>query len=264
VIARSLTLRAIVLAVLAGGLVRLIASDAYLAYVKPGMRLPLALSVVVLGVLALASATAADRIREEDDGPEDHPHPHDDVMDDHGHDHRRLPRIGWWLLAPVVCIALVPLNPLGADAVSDRAANEVVDRVAASGARSPEGEGADGVAAGETTLLDFVSRSINDPGNPFPGEVTLVGFVTSDPDVEGGFVLGRFVMSCCAADAMPLLVHVPAATVPPRDSWVRVTGRHVAPPEGTPDEELPLTRNIVLDPIEVEPIDQPAEPYESY
>lgn len=252
---RSLTGRAIVLAVLAAGLLRLIATDAYLAYVKPGMRIPLAISVVVLAVLAVSSATAADRARLAlEDG--DHDHDHDDG---HGHDHHALPRIGWWLVVPVVCIALVPLTPLGADAVADRASNQVAQASPA----SPDEDEAQ-VSGGEVPLLDFVSRTVNDPANPYPEEVVLTGFVTTAPDVEGGFVLGRFVMSCCAADAFPLLVHVRTLEEPPPlDSWVRVTGRHVAPDEGLADAERPLTRNIAVEATSIEPIDQPTEPYEA-
>lgn len=255
---RDLTRRAVLLAVIAGGLVRLSATDAYLAYVKPGMRIPLLISVAVLGVLALASASAADR-----DEPEEHgvdggrEHAHD------GHEHVVLPRIGWWLLVPVVCIALVPLNPLGADAVRDRRANEVSSRRPTS--PPVEGASTSAVAGGELTMLDFVSRVVNDPANPFTEAVTLVGFVTEDPAVVDGFVLGRFVMSCCAADAAPLLVRIVwDDDPPPRDSWVEVTGQHVPAPADLPDAERIETVNLVVEADEVAEIPQPTEPYETY
>jgi uncharacterized repeat protein (TIGR03943 family) len=276
--ARALTLRAVILAVLAGGLVRLVATDAYLAYVKPGMRIPLIVSVAVIGVLAIASANRADRLRDVAAGGADHDdhdvhglpdvHGHDDHGgDDHGHDHGALPRIGWWLVAPVVCIALVPLVPLGADAVGKRAGNEVSAR------RAPQGDGDELISSGEpltggrVTLLDFVSQVVNDPANPFTEPVTLVGFVTQDPAIDEGFVLARFVVSCCAADAQPMLVHISydryVGEVPPTDAWVEVTGVHVPAPEGTPDGERILTENVRVDATEVQVIDQPANPYET-
>lgn len=270
--ARALTLRAVILAVLAGGLVRLVATDAYLAYVKPSMRIPLIISVVVIGVLAIASANRADRLRHGDDDGHDHGHDHDHDHaghdDGHGHDHSGLPRVGWWLIAPVVCIALVPLVPLGSDAVGKRAGNEVSARAG----RAPA-DGDDLVSSGEpltggeVTLLDFVSQVVNDPANPFTEPVTLVGFVTEDPAIDEGFVLARFVVSCCAADAQPMLVHISydryAGDVPPVDTWVEVTGEHVpAPPDTTPGERI-LTENVRVEATEVTVIDQPSNPYET-
>lgn len=255
--ARDLTRRAVLLAVLAGGLIRLSATDAYLAYVKAGMRIPLLVSVAVLGALALASASAADR-----DEPADG-HDHDDGHDHEGHDHAVLPRIGWWLLAPVVCIALVPLNPLGADAVGDRRVNEVSARQTTS--LTADDLAARAVDGGQVTLLEFVSQVVNDPANPFTEPVTMIGFVTEDPTVTDGFVLGRFVMSCCAADAAPLLVRISwDGEVPPRDTWVEVTGTHVPAAAGTADADRVLTANIHLEADDVTEIPQPSDPYETY
>jgi uncharacterized membrane protein YcgQ (UPF0703/DUF1980 family) len=77
-------------------------------------------------------------------------------------------------------------------------------------------------------------------------------------------VLSRFVMSCCAADALPLSVHVRWYEDPPAvGEWVTVTGIQVPAPDDLPDAERPLTENIVVEAEAVEPIDQPAEPYES-
>jgi hypothetical protein len=278
----------VVLAALAAGLGRLVATDAYLAYVKPGMRIPLILSVAVLAVLAISSANAADdRDDEGSSAPDggDHPHEeHDPGGHDHDHDHSRFPRIGWWMLAPVVCIALVPLVPLGADAVGDRQANAVTERRAASSGS----DDVERVTGGEVTMLDFVDRTVNDPSNPYTDPVTLTGFVSADPELsaaaatdqpEGGdelavgltdgpgsgFVLSRFVMSCCAADALPLSVFVRTDEVPPDPgTWVTVTGMHVPAPDDLPDGDRPLTQNIVVEADTIEVIDQPSRPYESY
>ncbi len=266
---RELTKRAIVLATVAAALGRLVVTDDYLAYVKPGMRLPLVLSVAMVAVLAFASAAFADQARDGDppghpdhrdaaDGsdPEDHDHDHG-----HDHDHSRFPPVGWWMLAPVICIALVPLAPLGAEAVTGRQANAVSVRQPATGADPPTSPSTTG---GDVTLLAFVDRTINDPSNPFTEPVTLVGFVTEDAAVDDGFVISRFVMSCCAADALPLSVRVRWYEEPPAvGEWVEITGTHVPADPDLPDAARPLTENIVLDADEVEVIDQPTEPYES-
>jgi hypothetical protein len=191
------------------------------------------------------------------------------------------------MLAPVVCIALVPLVPLGADAVGDRQANAVSERRA--GATGDDED--DRVTGGEVTMLDFVDRTVNDPTNPYTDPVTLTGFVSVDPeessagsaDREGaagdvalvsdpsadssgaGFVLSRFVMSCCAADALPLSVFVRTdEVIPDPGTWVTVTGTHVPAPDDLPDGDRPLTQNIVLEADTITVIDQPSRPYESY
>ena len=262
----ALTKRAIVLAVLAAGMGRLALTDAYLAYVKSTMRIPLLASAVVLILLALASAAAADRSREDD-----HDEDHDDAAGDE-HEHAHFPRIGLGLVVPVICIALVPIFPLGADAVTGRAPNairadrSVAARDGADGSRGGSGAGTDALAAGGTvTVLDFVDRAINDPANPFSEPVTLVGFVSKDSAITDGFVLSRFIMSCCAADAQPLLVHVRSdGPAPPIDSWVEVTGVQIPAPDDMADEDRVLTQNIVLEATEVLRIDQPTDPYETY
>jgi uncharacterized repeat protein (TIGR03943 family) len=164
----------------------------------------------------------------------------------------------------VVCIALVPLVPLGADAVGDRQANAVSERRAASGG----GDDAERVTGGKVTMLDFVDRTVNDPTNPYTDPVTITGFVSPEPvgAAKGpGFVLSRFVMSCCAADALPLSVFVRTDEArPDYGTWVTVTGTHVAPPEDLPDGDRPLTENIVLEAETITEIDQPSRPYESY
>ena len=99
---RSLTVSAVVLTFLAVGIGRLAFTNDYLAYVKPGMRVPLLVSAAVmllLGVTNAARADSADSAALADDANSDLDH-HDD--DGHGHDHHRFPWIGIWLLAPVL------------------------------------------------------------------------------------------------------------------------------------------------------------------
>lgn len=267
---RSLTVSAVVLTFLAVGIGRLALTDAYLAYVKPGMRVPLLISSAVMLLLGITNAARADRGEPADGGAEDEADAdaghHDD--DDHGHDHHRFPWIGIWLLAPVLCVALVPLRPLGADAVNSRRAN-----VVGVAARQPTGSASTDRSDDETDparreggtmkVLDFVDRVINEPEHPFTKPVTLTGFIATEPD-GSGFVLGRFVMTCCAADAQPLLIYVRYAGEDlAKDRWVEVTGRQVPPPPGTSGADLSETRNIVIDASRVDVVEQPRQPYET-
>ncbi|MCB0971464.1 MAG: TIGR03943 family protein [Acidimicrobiales bacterium] len=263
---RSLTRQAIVLAVLAGGLARLAFTDAYLSYVQPSMRLPLIASVTVIAILTATAASRSDRLaRTAEDEAADDPHPADeqgplpiqiDLPANDDHDHHHTPWIGYMLVLPVLAIALVPIRPLGTESVSDRSTNAV----AQSAAPTATDDEAFDPDAPPDTLLDFISRVINDP-EPIEGEVTLVGFVADEPSEEG-FVLARFVVSCCAADAIALTVNVVGAAPPPVGTWVEVTGTQVPPPEDTPPEERVETRNIILLADDLVEIDQPEQPYE--
>jgi uncharacterized repeat protein (TIGR03943 family) len=239
----------------AGGIASLLLGEGYLAYVKPGMRWPLVASVVVLAVLALATANRADRL---DDEPEA------DVAsapDDHDHDHDRTPAVGWLLLVPVLCIAVVPLRPLGADAVSGRTANVVAT------ARSSESDlstVSEPPAGGRIKVLDFVDRAVNDPERPYTEPVTLVGFVVADPAVPDGFVVARFVMSCCAADAQALgFTAVTDEPMPAPDTWVEVVGLPDPANADVDPGERAEPANIRLIATSVTPVPEPAEPYES-
>ena len=262
---RSLLGQSLVLGVLAGGIASLLLGEGYLAYVKPGMRWPLLASVVVLAVLALATANRADRLDAEpasgDASPSDDEHDHDEQGHDHGHDHERTPAVGWLLLVPVLCIAVVPLRPLGADAVSGRSANVVAS------ARSAESDLAtvsEPPTGGRIKVLDFVDRVINDPERPYTEPVTLVGFVVADPAVPDGFVVARFVMSCCAADAQALgFVVVTDEAMPAPDTWVEVVGLPDPANADVAPEDRAEPTNIRLIATAVTPVPEPAEPYES-
>jgi uncharacterized repeat protein (TIGR03943 family) len=76
------------------------------------------------------------------------------------------------------------------------------------------------------TLLEFGQRAYDHHGTSFNrAPVKLIGFVAAD--VDGGFELARYTISCCAADAAPVVVRVlgTSGDPPARDQWVMVTGR---------------------------------------
>jgi len=63
-----------------------------------------------------------------------------------------------------------------------------------------------------------------DAGHTLTGhQIALTGFVLG-PE-PGGFQLARLVITCCAADAQPIVAQVLTSAAPPaRDTWVTVTG----------------------------------------
>jgi uncharacterized repeat protein (TIGR03943 family) len=103
------------------------------------------------------------------------------------------------------------------------------------------------------TLLEYGQRAFERGGASFHGAtVRLTGFVAS-PAGEG-FLLARYQIACCAADAAPVVIRVVGVhgDLPPRDRWVTVTGSFE--PGGG---DVPL-----LAATTVMPIPAPDEPYE--
>jgi uncharacterized repeat protein (TIGR03943 family) len=83
-----------------------------------------------------------------------------------------------------------------------------------------------GAPALDISLLEFGQRAYDHHGTSFNGAaVTLIGFVAGD--VDGGFELARYQISCCAADAAPIVIRVlgTSGDPPARDQWVTVTGK---------------------------------------
>jgi uncharacterized repeat protein (TIGR03943 family) len=84
-----------------------------------------------------------------------------------------------------------------------------------------------------------------------------VGFVT--PDARGGgFLLTRFVVTCCAADARPLRVAIRGLTPPwpAADTWLEITGTWRPERRAVEDERPP-----VLDATELHTVPAPTNPY---
>lgn len=245
--------RAVVLAAVAAGVGRLATSDAYASYVRPGMRIPLLVTAAVLFVLAVSNAWA---LGDPVDPAGEHEHGGGTSDGDHDHDHHAFPWVGALLLVPIACIAVVPILPLGSGAVTERRANVLA---AGAGRADPAPEA---LGEGELTLLDFMTRVVTAPDRPFTEPVALTGFVASTSEADDEFVLGRFVMSCCAADAQPVLATVRwDGPSPPKDAWVEVTGTQVPAPPGLTDTERADPANVVIDATEVRQVEQPAHPY---
>ena len=92
-------------------------------------------------------------------------------------------------------------------------------------------------------------------------EVAVEGMLRHEPDVAAryggnGWLLYRFVVSCCAADAQPVAVMLTGgmATNWPADAWVRATGRFTL----RPDQPRPVP---ILDVVATDPIPKPRNPY---
>jgi uncharacterized repeat protein (TIGR03943 family) len=114
------------------------------------------------------------------------------------------------------------------------------------------------VATGDLSLVDVAGalrseEAMNALAQRAGEEVTFVGFVNRDPGMPADeFLLTRFLISCCVADALSVEVRVAGA--PPgelkQDQWVRVEGKL-----------YPLGREVIVDLTEVTKVARPEQPY---
>ena len=161
------------------------------------------------------------------------------------------PRDSWTLAVialPVVVLLSIPTTSLGAFAVSRRAS--LASGGFASGEAIP--------ATGDLSLVNVGSALINrDSMRSLVARAgstsSFTGFVDREPGQPANeFLLSRFLISCCIADALSIQVRV--VNAPPgefkADDWVRATGKL-----------YPLGRQVILDASEVQKVAKPKHPY---
>jgi uncharacterized repeat protein (TIGR03943 family) len=247
--------QAVVMLLLGGAVLRITLTGTYLRYVKEGLR-PL---LLIAGALLIAAAVMTlwyDLRRRTRPGTEPDGHDAGHDADGHGHAHRE-PRVGWLLLVPALALLLLAPPALGSSAAgrsgsvlaAQGSAFEASDYAAL-----PPG---DPVGLG---LLDYAARAVYDQGRTLDGRrVELTGFLTPGPD--GGTLLTRMILNCCAADGRPIKValtgDVPAGLAP--DTWVRVVGGYVPQTAKDPvnDAAVPYLRVTSW-----QETPAPAQPYE--
>ncbi|MGQ9907394.1 MAG: TIGR03943 family putative permease subunit [Candidatus Flexifilum sp.] len=184
----------------------------------------------------------------------DHEHDHPDHEHDHA-DHQHAP-ISWGVLAiialPLALGTLIPSRPLGAEAVGS------ISTLAAGSVQSTS-LAAFQVAPEQRNVLDWL-RAFNSAAdyNELNGlPVDVVGFVYLEPTFEAGtFMVARFTVSCCVADAAAIglpVAYADSASLP-QGEWVRVRGTMgVGQFRG---ETLPLVQAT-----SIEVVPQPDHPY---
>ena len=113
----------------------------------------------------------------------------------------------------------------------------------------------------DRTIVDWV-RTLNVYPEPdaYTGQrVKVIGFVTPMPGWPPDlFMISRFVLTCCAADAYPvgLPVRLPAAVpAPATDTWLEVSGTMTT-------ASLDGKRQLVVESASLTPIPTPRNPYE--
>jgi uncharacterized repeat protein (TIGR03943 family) len=191
--------------------VRLSWTGEFGAFLQQHMRWPLLLGGAVLVVLGVAEAVRSDAEQRSDAGAR-----------------RRsvAPRVGWLLLAPMLVLISVAPSALGASAVGRTDGYQSTER----DAFDPLPEGTDPVSL---TFLEFVDRAVWDGDESLRDrQIRLTGFVVNDDRTPDGFVLTRFAVACCAADALPVQVAVRNVGAPlPDDTWIDAVVVWRPPPE---------------------------------
>ncbi len=205
---------------------------------------PAAAPLVLVAGLVIIVLALIDVVRDLQGRPD--PAAHGADGDGLGHDgtgHHETGRVAWLLLLPVLTVLLVSPSALGSDAV-DLAGGRTAP-TAAVPADDPLPPGDAPVLA----VVDFVSRvaAMSSSGRagqagPLVGrDVTLTGFVV--PARTGpGTDLTRLVISCCAADASPVRVHladpagalVPRMAAPSQETAGSACGAGSSPAQGRP------------------------------
>jgi uncharacterized repeat protein (TIGR03943 family) len=185
-------------------LTRLALQGTFRRYVRPGMGPWIAVAGILLALLGI---TVLWRHRRGDDDHSAHQHGGEQVA--------------WLLLAPVLVLLLVAPQPLGAFSL-DRTGS--VASIKSGGGVFAALDPSTGPH--EMTLLEFDQRAFEGTnGASFNGSaVQLVGFV--GPKSNHGFLVARYSIACCAADALAATADVIGWTgpAPVRDAWVQIVG----------------------------------------
>ena len=224
-------------------------SDAALAYVKPGLQPLLVASGVILVGLGLVAVAG------------------------HGHDQHHGPRVAWLLALPPLALVLIAPPALGAFAASrqpirpppvlhPRPTEPSGPAAASSGDAFPPLMPPGGGTAVPMALGEYLARDDQEPYTLAGVRIRLLGFVTPQHGGRDGYLLTRFVISCCAADATALRVPNRGDRVGRApDTWLEVEGRWQQ--RTSADEPgLPASDTAVLLAESVRTIKQPSEPYE--
>lgn len=246
------TLQALILAALGAFLLEKIWSGTLFWYISN--RFLLLTLLAALGFLVLAQTILPKR-KPATASEADHDHTEGDPHD-HNHNHEGgQPVWGLVIVAlPMLLGLIVPAKPLGASAIANKGVNTSAPVVAASSQSTSLN-----LAPEDRNILDWIRLYSNSAdtttlkGQP----ADVIGFVYQDSRLgEGQFLVGRFTISCCVADALAIgmAVRWPEAQALPANSWVRVKGPvEAATIDG---QHMPL---IVAETIESVP--EPSQPY---
>jgi uncharacterized repeat protein (TIGR03943 family) len=211
------SLQALVLAALGMFLMSKIWSGTLFWYLN--QRFLLLVLGAAAGLLALARITLATRPTPAVSSTESPTHAHDQP-------HSSVPMWAVWVMAvPVLLGVLIPARPLGASAMANKGINGSAPLTTSGGGDPVRLD----LASTDRTILDWV-RAFNfeSDARVFEGQAAdVVGFVYHDSRLaEEQFLVGRFALTCCVADAVAIgmVVDWAQSQALPTNAWVRVHG----------------------------------------
>jgi uncharacterized repeat protein (TIGR03943 family) len=157
------------------------------------------------------------------------------------------------LATPALVGFVAPARPLGASAISSRG-------IGLQSAPAGPGNALQRTTSGPKNILDWLRMisTVGDPTQLAGQQADVVGFVyRNDPRFKSNqFMISRFSVSCCVADAaaLGLIVETDQLDQFKQDQWVRVVGRFKTGEFG--NEKIP-----VITAEKIEPTEQPEQPY---
>jgi uncharacterized repeat protein (TIGR03943 family) len=192
-----------------------IVSGKLIWYIHPRFIPLTILAVIVLVLIGLVIFRAGNQTgQEKDNSNEEEP----------GHEHSpSFWRLGVIML-PLAIGVLIPAHPLTASAVAGKGISSAVPITAAGSATIQFGQPAD-----TRNILQWndLFNSDADPSSYLGQQANVIGFVYHDPNLkEGQFLVGRFALVCCPADAFAvvMVVNWPKSSALPTNQWVKVKG----------------------------------------
>ncbi len=152
------------------------------------------------------------------------------------------------MVVPVVLVLFAPVTTLGTFSAGKRAGFSGAGFAASAG----------DIGSGELTLIDVAAAETSPEGERAlakrAGEtVNFVGFVAIRDDTPADeFLLARYVVTCCVADAT--IAEVRVVNVTPgqfaNEDWVQVTGTI-----------FPIGREVIVDASDIVAVERPDHPY---
>jgi uncharacterized repeat protein (TIGR03943 family) len=229
-------------------------SDLTLSYVRAGIRPPLLASGVVLLALGAAAAFPPPRLAGRA------AHGSDGASGDgaHGAD---ASGVAWLLVVPLLVLILVAPPALGSYAAGQRSVPVAYWFGGHDASFPPVAEAVGGAVPMD--LSEFYYRALYDRRRSLGGvRVRLLGFVTPRHDGGATYLLARFSMFCCAADAEVIEVAVHGDSTPrAAEQWLLVEG-HWVPPAPTTRGHHATDALPVLTADSVTPVAPPRDRYE--
>lgn len=159
-----------------------------------------------------------------------------------------------FMLIPLFFGIVIPVSPLDAEAAASRRVQQSLTF-----STNPDQSADILELAPETrSILEWLwIIDLSDDKSQLEGQpVDVEGFVLLDENLpEGQFLIARFVISCCVADAIPIGMPVDQGDIdePVNEGWVRVRG-YIETSQQTPGSVLIIASEIT-------PIERPDQPY---